>query len=45
MHDTGSAEQKGLGLVAQVLVWSGILLLFVGGPLAYPYVNIAASSM
>ena len=45
MHDTGSAEQKGLGLVAQVLVWSGILLLFVGGLLAYPYVNIAASSM
>lgn len=39
MRDPGSAEQKGLGLVAQALVWGGILLLLVGGLLAYPYVS------
>ena len=39
MHDIGSGEQKGLGLVAQVLTWGGLLLLLVGGLLAYPYVS------
>ncbi|MCK4473182.1 MAG: hypothetical protein KAW49_15475, partial [Anaerolineae bacterium] len=39
MRDIGSAGHKGLGLVAQILVWGGVLLLLVGGPLAYPYVS------
>ena len=39
MRDIGSAGHKGLGRVAQILVWGGVLLLLVGGPLAYPYVS------
>jgi len=38
-HDHGSTEQKGLGLTVQALVWGGVLLLLVGGALAYPYVS------
>ena len=37
--DRGSAKQTGLGLVAQLLIWGGVLLLLVGGLLAYPYVR------
>lgn len=33
------AKQTGLGLVAQLLTWGGVLLLLVGGMLAYPYVR------
>lgn len=39
MQDFGSAEQAALGPVAQILITGGILLLFVGGVLAYPYVS------
>ena len=39
MRDIDSAGHKRLGLVAQILVWGGVLLLLVGGPLAYPYVS------
>jgi sortase A len=35
----GSAKQTGLGLVAQLLTWGGVLLLLFGGLLAYPYVR------
>ncbi|HUX77014.1 MAG TPA: sortase [Anaerolineae bacterium] len=35
----GSTKQTGLGLVAQLLTWGGVLLLLVGGLLAYPYVR------
>ncbi len=45
MHNLGSAEQTGIGLIARVLIWGGVLLLLVGGLLAYPYVSsrLAAS--
>ena len=39
MYDRGSAEQTGLGLTGQILIWGGILLLLVGGLLACPYVS------
>jgi len=39
MHDIGSAEQKGFGLVAQLLIWGGVLLLLAGGLLVHPYVS------
>ncbi len=39
MQDSVRRNKKGLGIVAQVLVWSGILLLLIGGLLAYPYVS------
>jgi len=39
MRGLGSAEQTGLNLVVQVLTWGGLLLLLVGGLLAYPYVS------
>ena len=39
MQDSVRRNKKGLGLVAQVLVWSGLLLLLIGGLLAYPYVS------
>ena len=38
-HHPDSTEQKGFGLVAQVLIWGGVLLLIVGSTLAYPYVS------
>ena len=38
-HNPGSAEQKGLGLTVQALIWGGVLLLLIGGALAYPYVS------
>ena len=37
MFDPGSRKQKGSGLASQVLVLGGLLLLLVGGLLAYPY--------
>ncbi|HEY74305.1 MAG TPA: sortase [Thermoflexia bacterium] len=39
MLDASSEGQTGGGSVAQVLVFGGILLLLVGGLLAYPYVS------
>lgn len=38
-HHPDSTEQRGFGLVAQVLIWGGVLLLIVGSTLAYPYVS------
>nr|HID13587.1 hypothetical protein [Anaerolineae bacterium] len=38
-HDLGSAEQTGLGLIARIITWGGVLLLLVGGLLAYPRVR------
>jgi len=35
----GSAGRQGRGLIAQLLVWAGVLLLLVGGMLAYPHVR------
>ena len=39
MHDLGSADQTGRSPVAQVLTCGGVLLLLIGGLLAYPYVS------
>ena len=38
-RNLGPAGQKGIGLIAQGLIWGGALLLIIGGLLAYPYVN------
>ncbi len=38
MPDRGSTGQTGRGLVAQMLIAGGVLLLVAGGLLAYPYV-------
>ena len=35
----GSTEQRGLGLVAQILISGGVLLLVIGSMLAYPYID------
>ena len=43
-HDPGSAKQRGLGLIAQVLIWGGVTLFIVGGVLAYPYVHSRLAS-
>jgi len=39
MRNIGSREQSGDEIAAQVFVWGGVLLLLVGGLLAYPYVG------
>ena len=39
MRSVGLGEQTGSGIAAQVLTWGGVLLLLVGGLLAYPYVS------
>ncbi|MBE9507028.1 MAG: sortase [Chloroflexi bacterium] len=39
MQDLGSAEQAGFGKVTSALVWGGVLLLLIGGFLAYPYMS------
>ncbi len=38
-HDLGSTGATKLGFMIQLLIWIGILLLLVGGLLAYPYVH------
>ena len=38
-HNPGPTQQTGLGLMAHILIWGGILLLLAGGLLAYPYVS------
>lgn len=39
MHNFGSARPTKLGFMIQVLIWTGTLLLLVGGLLTYPYVH------
>lgn len=38
-------EQKGLSVIAQVLIWGGVLLLLLGAVLVYPYVTSRLSSV
>ncbi len=37
MHDLDSVGRTGHGTIAQALIWGGVLLLVIGGFLAYPY--------
>jgi sortase A len=39
MHNHSSQAQTGRGLTGQILIWGGVLLLLVGGLLAYPYAS------
>ena len=38
-HNPDTAKQRGLGLVAQLLIWGGILAFAIAILLAYPYVH------
>ena len=45
MRVDGWGEQTGSGVTGQVLTWGGVLLLLIGGLLAYPYVSSRLASV
>ena len=45
MYNLDPAEQTGGRLATQILIWSGVLLLVVGGWLAFPYVSSRVATL